>query len=706
MIPLPHTTALPPPNAREADRRAGDQSAYVFKERRTDALVVLDADGVVLHAGPSTPRLLGYRATACVGRDAFAHVHPDDRSGMWGSFLRLRAHPGTDAAVECRYRHGDGSWRWLAVTATNLLAAPRFQAIVVNYRDITARKGAEEALRASEERFRATFEQAAVGIAHTRPTGEWLHVNQRLCAIVGYTREELVQRTFQELTHPDDLPADLAQTYRLLAGEIATYTMEKRYFHKSGLPVWVALTVSLVRDDTDQPQYFIAVVEDITARRHAEAQLRHFASHDSLTGLPNRALFMARLKRCLARAKRRDDPFAVLLLDLDRFKVVNDSLGHLHGDRLLVAVARRLATAVRAGDTVARLGGDEFAILFAGGEEEAATEAAERIQTALAMPMTVRGQPIVVTASIGIAWSTDDYRHPEDVLRDADTALYRAKARGRGKVQLFDAAMHAEAVLRLQLEGELRQAVAREEFVVHYQPIVALAHREIVGFEALTRWRHPQRGLLAPAVFLPLAVETGLILLLDAWVMGVACRQLRRWQGQFPGVPPLTIRTNLAGAHLAQPDLPERLAALLEETGLPVGSLSLEITEGSLIENDEAAAATLVRLRGRGVGVQLDDFGTGYSSLSYLRRFPIDTLKIDRSFVMGMGEAKENLEIVRVIIALAHNLGIAVVAEGVETAEQRERLTELGCEYGQGIHFAPPLDAAEATALLARNGHP
>ncbi len=415
---------------------------------------------------------------------------------------------------------------------------------------------------------------------------------------------------------------------------------------------------------------------------------------------------MDRLKRCLARAKRRDDPFAVLLLDLDRFKVVNDSLGHLHGDRLLVAVARRLATAVRAGDTVARLGGDEFAILFAGGEEAAATEAAERIQTALAMPMTLRGQPLVVTASIGIARSTDDYRHPEDVLRDADTALYRAKARGRGKVQLFDAAMHAEAVLRLQLEGELRQAVAREEFVVHYQPIVALAHGEIVGFEALTRWRHPQRGLLAPAVFLPLAVETGLILLLDAWVMGVACRQLRRWQGQFPGVPPLTIRTNLAGAHLAQPDLPERLAALLEETGLPVGSLSLEITEGSLIENDEAAAATLVRLRGCGVGVQLDDFGTGYSSLSYLRRFPIDTLKIDRSFVMGMGEAKENLEIVRVIIALAHNLGMAVVAEGVETAEQRERLTELGCEYGQGIHFAPPLDAAAATALLARNGHP
>jgi diguanylate cyclase (GGDEF)-like protein len=440
------------------------------------------------------------------------------------------------------------------------------------------------------------------------------------------------------------------------------------------------------------------------AERERAEQFRYAAFHDALTNLPNRALLTENLKAVIERAKQEADyQFAVLFLDLDRFKNINDSLGHTIGDQLLVTIARRLEHSVRETDTVARLGGDEFAILLNGiKHSDDAIQMTERIQKEISMPFSLSGHEVFTTPSTGIALSVTGYDDPDDILRDADTAMYHAKERGKACYEMFDQSMHARAVNLLRLETDLRRALEREEFFVHYQPIVSLETGTLSGFEALVRWQHPERGFISPAEFVSVAEDTRLIIPLGLWVLRESCRQMCQWQWQSPANSSLILSVNLSGKQLTQPDLVEQIEVILKETHLNPRCLKLEITESVVMENAESAIAMLQGLKALGLQLSIDDFGTGYSSLSYLHRFPVDTLKIDRSFVSQMSMSDENAEIVRTIKTLASNLGMDVVAEGVETLEQLKQLAALQCEYGQGYLFSKPVDAEAVTALLAK----
>ena len=413
--------------------------------------------------------------------------------------------------------------------------------------------------------------------------------------------------------------------------------------------------------------------------------------------------FLDRLQRVFERARRHGSAaFSVLFLDVDRFKLVNDSLGHLAGDRLLVGISRRLEESLRPADSVARLGGDEYAIILDEiADPREATVVADRIQKALRIPFDLGGQEVYSTVSIGIAQYGASYQSADELLRDADTAMYRAKAMGRDRYAVFDRGMHEKAVAALQLENDLRRAVDAKEFAVHYQPIVGLGEGRIVGFEALVRWNHPRRGLVLPGDFVHVAEETGLIIAIDRWVANEACRQLRTWQVQFKRNPPLTMSINVSGSQFMQPDLPMQIDRALRDNGLWGSVLKLEITESVIMEKARYTGPMLEHLRGLAIKLSIDDFGTGYSSLSYLRRFEIDTLKIDTSFVGKMTHDDEASEIVRAIITLAHNLRKDMIAEGVETASQLARLREMRCTYAQGYYFSRPVDAAAATKLIA-----
>ncbi|WP_414517804.1 EAL domain-containing protein [Nostoc sp. PCC 9305] len=445
---------------------------------------------------------------------------------------------------------------------------------------------------------------------------------------------------------------------------------------------------------------------EINERKQVEELLRHNAFHDALTGLPNRAFFMERLKHTLQRAKRQKNYlFAVLFLDLDRFKVINDSLGHLKGDQFLIAIANRLEVCIRSTDIAARLGGDEFTILL--DEIQNVSEAikvAERIQQELTLPLELDGQEVFTTASIGIALSsTVDYDQPENLLRDADTAMYRAKALGKARYELFNQEMYTKALVRLQLENDLRRAIERQEFQLYYQPIVSLTNGRLIGFEALIRWQHPERGFVSPTDFIPLVEETGMIVELGYWTLYEACRQMQSWQASNPTNSLEKISVNLSVKQFSQRDLIEQIGEILHSTGLDASSLMLEITESAIMENGDEANAALSEFRKMGIKLSIDDFGTGYSSLSRLHSFPISVLKIDRSFVSPIDTNGKNLEIIETIITLAHKLGMDVTAEGVETKEQLAFLKKLNCEYGQGYFFSRPLDKAAALALIVKN---
>ncbi|HET6671186.1 MAG TPA: EAL domain-containing protein [Pyrinomonadaceae bacterium] len=440
------------------------------------------------------------------------------------------------------------------------------------------------------------------------------------------------------------------------------------------------------------------------ALQESKDHFRHAAFHDELTNLPNRALLTEHIKLAIERPRSRDEQFfAVLFLDLDRFKNINDSLGHIAGDQLLVATARCLEDCMRPMDTVARLGGDEFAILLDGLESvDEAILVAERIQQALTRPFSLNGHEVFVTTSIGITLSNTGYEDPENVLRDADTAMYRAKESGKARFQVFDSSMHSHAVALLQLENDLRRAIERHEFKVYYQPIVKLDTDEVSGFEALVRWYHPERGLVAPDEFIGIAEETGLIVDIGILVLRESCRQLREWQSR-PGLESLTVAVNLSAKQFAQPDLVSQIKEILLETGLDPQYLKLEITESVVMENAEVARNMLSQLCTLGVQLSIDDFGTGYSSLSYLHRFPVKTLKIDRSFIGRMGANGENCEVVKTINTLANNLGMSVVAEGIETEDQLAQLKAMGCGYGQGYIFSRPLTTEAATLFVRKH---
>ncbi len=446
---------------------------------------------------------------------------------------------------------------------------------------------------------------------------------------------------------------------------------------------------------------------EISERQKAEEKLLYDALHDNLTQLPNRVLFMERVENALRYTRRHPSyKFAVLFIDLDRFKIVNDSLGHAVGDQLLVAIARQLEKCLREGDTVARLGGDEFTILLADIDDISdAIQIAERIQESVESHFCLEGHRIFTSASIGIAVGSAQYAQMEDILRDADIAMYRAKEMGRSCYAIFDQNMYYQTLRLLHLESDLRQALEREEFLLHYQPIISLTTGKLSGFEALVRWEHPEQGFVSPGEFIPLAEDTGLIVPLGEWVLREACTQMRQWQLQYPDARNLKISVNLAGKQLQEVDLLDTIDGILAETQLAGEMLRLEITESMLMERTEEIIQVMQRLRDRRIQLSIDDFGTGYSSLSYLHRFPVTTLKIDRTFVSNMSSDPENFEIVRTVITLAHTLSMEVVAEGVETTEQSIQLKGLGCELSQGYLFSKPLDRRSAETMLQKRPH-
>ncbi len=525
-------------------------------------------------------------------------------------------------------------------------------------------------------------------------------------AMVGLdeSRVEPTPTAWKRLVHPDDIELLEANLAAFLSGGIRDLEHGHRMCLADDPNRWVLTRCFAFRDQVGHAERVIGLHTDVTAQMRTEERLQYAALHDALTGLPNRALFIDRLHQAFLRVQRvPQTPFALFFLDVDRFKNVNDAFGHVTGDRLLGSIATRIESALRPADTVARFGGDEFVILTEGIQDaHLATAIARRIQEAFQQPFELRGTEVFISVSMGIALWSPRYTSSEELVRDADTAMYRAKAMGKNRFELFDEAMHREVVTALNLENDLRRAVERQEFEVYYQPIVTLEDGRISGFEALVRWRHPERGLLLPKEFIPLAEEIGLVVPIDRWVLEEACRQLRNWQVRFRQNPPLKVNVNLSGIQFARPDLIAHVDHTVRKSGLFGRSLNLEITESLIMEDASYAAAMLEQLKSLGIGICIDDFGTGYSSMSYLKKFNIDVLKIDQSFVSRMIEDDESLEIVRTITNLAHNLGKVTVVEGVETAAQLELIRAMKPTRIQGFYISEPVPAADAECLLER----
>ena len=568
--------------------------------------------------------------------------------------------------------------------------------------------------------FEVITENAADMIAVVDCAGNRLYNSPAYQKVLGYSSEELHSTSSLEQIHPEDRQhiVEAAEKARLTGrGERLEYRMR----HRDGTWRILESVATPIPNEEGQTEKLVIVNRDITERKRVEETLAHTALHDSLTNLPNRTLFLDRVRHAIALSQRHQYKFAVLFIDLDEFKVLNDSLGHAAGDALLMQIARRLSLSIRNLDTiagsdgmndvssveteesVARLGGDEFTILLENIRDCGdAIRVSERIQERLGIPFAFEGHKVVTTASIGIAFCSPSYTDPEELVRDAEIAMYRAKREGKARCQVFDHAMHAVAVKRLRLETELRRALDLGEFRVHYQPIVSLQSGKISGFEALSRWQRPE-GLLSPAHFIQIADETGIILPMNRLLLREACLQLRAWHSQFPCDPPLTMSVNITPKEFAQSDLAAQMETILVEAGVDPSSINVEITETIAMADPQRSSLVLSELNALGVHLSIDDFGTGYSSLSRLQGFPVDHLKIDRTFISKIDTDSETSEIVRIIIMLAHNLGLKVVAEGAETAEQVNLLKQLDCELAQGYFFARPGDHAAARAFLIAN---
>ena len=573
-------------------------------------------------------------------------------------------------------------------------------------RNITERKRTEKALRESEERY------ALASIAANDGLWDWdlitneAHFSSRWKLLLGL--EEEINRDINEWfnrIHPLDVEQVKVEINSHLEGLSSHFENEHRVLHKDGDYRWMLSRGIAVRDETGKAYRMAGSQTDVSARKRAEERLLHDAFYDGLTGLPNRSLFMDRLGNSLRRTRRAKDDTstcAVFFLDLDRLKMINDSLGHTAGDEVLVETARRLEMCVRPGDTVSRFGGDEFVMLIEDiSDEDKAKMVAERVQSAFASPFLVGGSEISSTASIGIALGSPDYTNAEDLIRDADITMYQVKGRARGRYGFFTPSMRNQAVALLQLETDLRAALERGEFLIYYQPIVSLEDSRITGLEALLRWQHPHRGLVPPMEFIPMAEETGLIISIGEWVLRTACTQLKNWIEE--GIPPLRVAVNISTVQLKDPGFSDMVLGIVGETGVAPESLDLEITETSLMAQNKSVVDSLLKLKSLGIHISLDDFGTGYSSLNYLQNLPIDTLKIDRSFISKLAADREQEKIVETILMLGGNLGIDVVAEGIETEEQLRKLRMIHCPRGQGYYFAKPMTENALRSILSEH---
>jgi diguanylate cyclase (GGDEF)-like protein/PAS domain S-box-containing protein len=642
-------------------------------------------------------RILGLDPSLEPTGDLFVSmVHPDDLprlSQAWADATER----GVPFDLVYRIIRADSEQRWVHARAVPEVAEDgAVVKLVGTLMDDTERVEAYRVRRAAETRFEIGFEQAAIGAAIADLEGFAIRVNPALCSLLGRPADLLVGRQWTEYTHPDEVPLGQAVMTRVAAGH-DTYEDERRYVRPDGTVVWALCDVSLVRDESGEPQYFFAQLQDITGRKQMEQDLAHQALHDSLTGLPNRALLTDRLVHGLAGSRRRGSQLGVIFLDVDHFKEINDSLGHSCGDDLLRSTAERIAGAIRPGDTVARFGGDEFVVVCDDVSALETEEIAERVLEALSQPSLIGSQEVNVTASLGIAVA-DDEATPESLVRDSDAAMYRAKERGRDRIELFDEALRSNAERRMATVSALHRALEREEFTVHYQPIVDLSTGAMVSAEALLRWEHPEGRLVNPDEFIPLAEETGLIVPIGAWVLEQACAQLVQWQRTEPS---MSVAVNLSVCQMVAPDIAGLIEDVLRRSGARPEGLCLELTESVFMEDVDYFGRTLAGLKGLGVRLAIDDFGTGYSSLSYLKRFPVDAVKVDRAFVDGLGTDPHDSALVAAIVAMAAALGLEVTAEGVETREQLADLKRLHCQRAQGFYLARPMPAAAMTRLVA-----
>jgi diguanylate cyclase (GGDEF)-like protein/PAS domain S-box-containing protein len=674
-----------------------------------DAVVVTDTEGQLIHYNPAAVQILGDRLASLLPNAPDTPVAQSSDGCFWLTphdlpFARALHGESVNAAEVHLPAIDTLAEQWLSITARPLRDAGGLSGSVAIVRDVTEAKRAEAALRASEERYALAAQGANDGLWDWDLVNGRIYFAPRWKAMLGYSDEEIgtsPDEWFSRI-HPDDRERVeqrlIAHTRRL----ITSFDLEYRMLHRDGVYRWMLCRGIAMWDASGRATRMVGSQTDITDRKRAEEQLAYGALHDALTGLPNRTLFMDRLSLALKRSQRERHLFAVLFLDLDRFKTINDSLGHAAGDELLVVVARRLESVLSPGDTVARLGGDEFAVMLDQlNAPEEAEWIAERIQQALRAPLTIGDRTVYTTVSIGLVLSDQGYERAEEIARDADTAMYQAKMGRRARHVMFNPDMRQKALSHFQLENDLRSAIERGELRVYYQPIVALATGRVVAVEALARWHHPNYGLIPPDQFIPLAEEIGLIGVIGQWMLQEACLQVRRWHTRYPHRADVWVNVNLSAHQLAQPDLMDQIANTIATNNLPARAIKLEITENAFITHRETAAAQLAELRSLGVGVCIDDFGTGYSSLSYLSQFPVDTLKIDRIFIGQLSVARGHREIVKAIITLAHSLGMTVVAEGVETAEQANELRALRCEYAQGWLFGQALPPEQVEMLVA-----
>jgi diguanylate cyclase (GGDEF)-like protein/PAS domain S-box-containing protein len=671
------------------------------------AIVVLAPDGQILFANRQAEALLGLDLKDLIQR---TYNSPDWRAtALDGGALEDEQMPFRQIMATGKpvynIRHAikwpDGEQRALSINGAPVKDSQgRIISVVFTVSDITDQIQAEQALRDSEVQLRLITDNMSDLVCLHKPDGTYLYVSPSCKAMLGFSPTELIGQSPYHFFHPEDHEALRQGSHQqALAGQTAACTYRIR--RKGGDYIWLETLTKPIFDATGQVVRLQTTSRDVTEKVTIQAQLEYDAGHDALTGLPNRALLLQRLDRALAERPQR--PCAVLFIDLDRFKVINDSLGHYVGDSLLVAIAHKLRTITRPQDLAARLSGDEFVVLLSdlNGAQQA-NQVADRLLAELRQPFALDDRKIYVSASIGIALSTARHHTGMDLLRDADIAMYRAKAAGKGSYAEFDPQMHLQVLREMHLEEALRQALEHQELTLHYQPIVHLATGQIKGFEVLARWPHSQYGMISPAEFIPIAEETGLILALGRWVLRTACNQFSQWRQQFPAVQAMELSVNLSAVQLREANLVETMTTLLTHLALPGHCLTLEITESLLIDNVDCHLAVLETLRRQGIQLSIDDFGTGYSSLSYLQRFPFSGLKIDRSFVTHLGTEAENPTLIKSILALAESLKLAPIAEGIETEKQLEFLQANGCRYGQGFLFYRPMPAEQITALLAQ----